>query len=107
MDEIWADCAEPKSIKELKDAGWMIRGAAKGKDSIRKGIDLMLQYKIFITQDSVNAIGDFRYYRWQKDKMTGKVINKTEPGWDHAPDAARYLCISKLGKRRRFLKQWN
>lgn len=107
MDEIWADSAEPKSIKELKDAGWLIRGATKGPDSIRKGIDLMLQYPIRVTQDSINVINDFRYYRWQKDKFTGKPINKTEPGWDHGPDAARYLCMSKLGKKRKFLRQWN
>jgi phage terminase large subunit len=107
MDEIWADCAEPKSIRELKDAGWLIRGASKGTDSVRKGIDLMKQYKINITEDSLNIIKDFRYYRWQRDKQTDKLINKPLAGWDHGTDAARYICMMKLGKKKRFLKQWN
>lgn len=107
IDEIWADSAEPKSIKELKDAGWLIRGASKGPDSIRKGIDLVRQYPINVTSDSLNVIRELRYYKWQRDKMTGKPINKPESGWDHLMDALRYLCVMKLKRPRKFLKQWN
>ena len=107
IDEIWADSAEPKSIKELRDAGWFVRGASKGPDSIRKGIDLIRQYPINVTSDSLNLIRELRYYKWQRDKMTGKSINKPENGWDHLTDAMRYLCVMKLKKPRKFLKQWN
>lgn len=107
IDEIWADSAEPKSIKELRDGGWSIRGAAKGPDSVRKGIDLVKQYPINVTSESTNLIRDLRYYKWQRDKMTGKSTTKPESGWDHGPDALRYLCISKLKKPRKFLRQWN
>ncbi|MCK9220214.1 MAG: phage terminase large subunit [Bacteroidales bacterium] len=107
IDEIWADSAEPKSIKELRDAGWLIRGAAKGVDSVRKGIDVIKQYPINVTSDSLNMIREFRYYKWQRDKKTDKPILKPESGWDHCMDAFRYLCTSKLKKPRKFLRQWN
>lgn len=106
-DEIWADSSEPKSIKELRDGGWMIRGAAKGPDSILKGIDLLKQQKIHVTSDSTNMIKELRQYRWAKDKFTGKPTTKPVGGYDHLCDALRYIAISKLNKKRRFLKQWN
>jgi phage terminase large subunit len=107
IDEIFADSSEPKSIKELRDGGWMIRGAAKGPDSIMRGIDLLKQHKMHVTSDSVNLIKELRQYRWQKDKFTGKSINKPVGGYDHLCDSLRYIAISKLGKKKRFLKQWN
>jgi len=107
IDEIWADNSEPKSLKELRDGGWMIRGAAKGPDSIMRGIDLLKQHKMHVTSDSINMIKELRAYRWQKDKFTGKPISKPVGGYDHLCDALRYIAISKLNKKRRFLKQWN
>ena len=38
-DEIVADSAEPKSIQEIHNAGFNIKPAVKGADSIRSGID--------------------------------------------------------------------
>jgi phage terminase large subunit len=107
IDEIWADGAEPKSIKELKDAGWLIRGAKKGSGSVNYGINVVKQYTVNITSDSLNVIRDFRYYKWQKDKISGKPINKPERAFKHSPDALAYLCVSKLKKPRKFLRQWN
>ena len=37
-EKITADCAEPKSIDELKGMGLRVKAAAKGKDSINNGI---------------------------------------------------------------------
>ena len=106
-DEVFADSAEPKSIKDLKDAGYLVRGATKGPDSLLKGIDLVKQYKINVCADSINLIRELRNYRWKKDKFTDKAINKPEDSWNHLMDALRYLCVMKLGKKRKFLRQWN
>jgi phage terminase large subunit len=107
IDDIIADSNEPKSIHELKTNGWLIRPAPKGKDSINNGIDILKQYKINITSDSVNLIREFRTYRWMTDKITGKTINKPIGGQDHGIDAIRYVASAKLNKTRKFLRQWN
>ena len=38
-DVIMADSAEPKSIKELRNLGWRVKGVKKGADSVRFGIN--------------------------------------------------------------------
>ena len=107
IDEIWADCADPKSIAELRGAGWVIRGAKKGLDSVNNGINIMKHFKIHVTADSINLIKELRNYKWQSDKFTGKAIDKPEDEWNHAIDATRYLMSTKLNKKKRFLRQWN
>ena len=61
---IVADSAEPKSIEDLRRAGYRIEGAKKGPDSIRNSIDTLQQYEMFITKDSLNAIKELRNYKF-------------------------------------------
>ena len=91
-DIIYADSAEPKSIEELYRRGWNIKGAVKGPDSIQKGIDLIKQYKLIISTDSLNLIDEIRNYSWMKDKE-GKYINRPV-GNDHVLDSLRYAVSS-------------
>jgi len=96
--EIFADSSEPKSIQELKNRGWRIKGCYKGKDSVVKGIDTLQQYQLIVSSRSVNLIKELRQYQWLKDK-NGKPTNKPS-GIDHAIDALRYLVTMKynIGK---------
>ena len=96
-DEIFADSAEPKSIEDLRRAGFNIKPAMKGEDSIRKGIDKMKEYKIHITKHSVNLIKEFRNYSWISDK-TGNPTNKPIDAFNHGIDASRYGIMTKLGR---------
>lgn len=96
-DDIYADSSEPKSIDEIALYGWNIYPAEKGPDSVRFGIDLMKQYKIYITARSLNLRKEGRKYIWKKDK-NGKSLNVPIDGFNHAIDAARYLIMSKLRK---------
>lgn len=96
--EIWADSADPKTIKELKNYGWRIFGAEKGKDSILYGIGLMQEYNLFITSRSRNLINEFQNYQWMKDRE-GMKTNTPMDAFNHGIDAVRYLFMSKLGKR--------
>lgn len=97
--KVWADSAEPKSIdyihlKKKKN----IKGAVKGPDSIKFGLDLMQAQKYMITKRSVNLIKEVRMYCWDKDK-SGKTTNKPAEGQlDHAIDAWRYHEMMTLGK---------
>lgn len=97
------DSAEPKSIAELQMFGVKCLPADKGADSIRNGIDLMKQYKINITERSVNLIKEIRNYRWKTDK-TGKSLNVPIDIWNHCIDASRYGCTYLLGSQTKFIK---
>ena len=70
---IVADSAEPKSIEDLRRAGFRIEGAKKGADSIRNSIDTLLQYELHITKDSINFIKEARNYKWATDKEGNKL----------------------------------
>ena len=93
--EIIADSAEPKSITELSRHGFLIKGASKGPDSIRLGIDVMKRHRINITRESINLIKEMQSYKWKTDR-DGNQINEPESGNDHAIDALRYVCLNKL-----------
>ena len=88
-DTIYADSAEPKSIDDLHLMGWDIHPAVKGADSILWGLDVMRQYKLKVTKQSLNLIRELRNYTYAKDKE-GNYINKPIDGYNHAIDAARY-----------------
>lgn len=88
---IVADCAEQKSIEEIRRAGiYRIIPARKGKDSIMNGIQFLQQFKIIVHPSCVNAIEEFKNYTWQKDKSTGEYINKPIDKYNHLLDALRY-----------------
>ena len=94
--EIIGDSAEPKSIEEVHRLGFNIKGAKKGADSVNMGIDVLRRFKLHITKNSVNAINEFKYYKWLVDK-NGQVINKPATNQaDHLIDAIRYVALNKL-----------
>ena len=94
---IVADSAEPKSIEDIRRAGYRIEGAKKGADSIKNGLDTLLRYPINVTKRSVNLKNELRTYRWASDKE-GKQTNIPEAGNDHAIDGIRYVALNRLKK---------
>lgn len=88
-EHITADCAEPKSIDELKGYGLRIKGAKKGKDSVMNGIQWIQDIHIVVHPRCVNFITEISNYTWKKDKF-GKTLNEPEGGFDHLMDAMRY-----------------
>lgn len=97
-DEIVADSAEPKSIEEIRRAGYLIKPSIKGPDSIRKGIDLMRRHKLHLKADSMNAQKEFRNYKWKTDR-DNRTIPVPEDDWNHCVDSVRYVCLNKLLRR--------
>jgi len=93
---IWADKAEPKSIKEISGYGYRINGADKGPDSVNFGIDLLQGYDMLVTSESTNLITELRTYQWEKDRATGKNTNVPKDANNHAIDAVRYLAVMML-----------
>ncbi len=88
-DEIIADSAEPKSIEEVSQAGYNIKPAKKGADSIIYGINNIKSKQFFVTKRSVNLIKELRNYSWVVDK-NGQPTNKPIDSYNHLIDALRY-----------------
>ena len=89
-ERITADCAEPKSIDELKGLGIRrIEGAKKGKDSVNNGIQWIQDLEIIIHPRCVNFLLEIGLYSWKKDKF-GKALNEPEDDNNHLMDAMRY-----------------
>lgn len=86
---ITGDSAEPKSIDELRGLGLRIKGAAKGKDSVRNGIQWIQNLEIIIHPRCVNFLTEISLYQWKKDKF-GKSLNEPEDDNNHLMDAMRY-----------------
>ncbi len=96
-DEIIADSAEPKSIRDLRNNGWNVHPARKGVDSIRHGIATMNRYPLNITKRSGNFAKEQRNYKWAED-ADGKLLQKPIDAWNHCWDASRYVIQKKLGR---------
>ena len=92
---IWADSAEPKSIEEIRRAGFNIKPVVKGADSITFGISVLQEKEMLITKSSINLIKELRAYSWDSDK-TGKKLNKPIDSMNHAMDALRYFAMMAL-----------
>jgi len=81
---IVADCAEPRLIAEIRQNGYNIIPARKGKDSIMAGISKMQDYELIVSPASSNLMMELDNYAWDKDK--GKPIDN----YNHIIDAVRY-----------------
>ena len=88
-ERIVADSAEPKSIDELKSLGLRVKGAAKGKDSIKNGIQWIQDLEIIIHPRCVNFITEISNYTWDTDKF-GTKLNVPIDDFNHLMDAMRY-----------------
>lgn len=99
QEQIIADCAEPKSIRELQAQGLWVVPSPKGADSIISGIDILKRYRIHVTRRSIGLISNLRAYKWDKDR-DGNMTNKPEDKNNHGIDAIRYVGLAKLKEHR-------
>ena len=89
-ERIRADCAEPKSIDDLRRLGVSrIMPSVKGKDSVINGITKIQEYKIYVKPNCVNTVKELGTYCWKTDKNENG-INVPEDMDNHLMDALRY-----------------
>lgn len=100
-NSIIADSAEPKSIEDIRRAGFNIEAAKKGQDSIKNSIDTLQQFTMYVTKESTNLIKELRNYRWQTDR-SGKATNEPVDYFNHAIDGVRYVALNKINKEDMF-----
>ena len=84
--EIFADCAEPKSIQDIIDGGFNVTACDKDapvkSDKLKFQIQWMQGWKFFVTKDSLNLIEELRNYTWAKDK-DGNLLNQPIDKFNH------------------------
>jgi phage terminase large subunit len=95
---IIADSAEPKSIQEINNAGYLCIGAAKGPDSVKFGIQRVKQFNMKVDAFSTNIKKELVSYRWAV-KANGEPVSppKPEDKNNHAMDAMRYAVVKLKG----------
>lgn len=89
--EIIPDSAEPKSIEDLRRAGFYVNASRKGPDSVRAGIDILKRFVLNITQRSIGLKKEIRSYKWD-------VNNPDRPVdfMNHSLDGVRYVALNKI-----------
>lgn len=98
-EHITADSAEPKSIDELKSLGLRVKGAAKGKDSIKNGIQWIQDLEIIIHPRCVNFLTEISNYTWDTDKF-GNKLNAPIDDFNHLMDAMRYALEKYIAEKK-------
>jgi Phage terminase large subunit len=88
-ENIICDCAEPKSIDELRQYQINAFPAVKGKDSVMHGIQWVQQQKVVVDKGCQSVINELQLYQWKKDRE-GNSLNEPVDKFNHAIDALRY-----------------
>ena len=99
--EIYADCAEPKSIADIKEAGFKVipcdKNAPVKSDKLLFQLQWMQGWTLKVTKDSLNLINELRNYTWETDK-DGKNLNQPIDKFNHLLDATRYCLWTRFGR---------
>jgi phage terminase large subunit len=100
--EIYADCAEPKSIADIQDAGYNViacdKDAPVKSDKLKFQLLWMQGWTLYVTKDSLELIRELRNYVWQKDK-DGNPLNEPIDKFNHLLDALRYAVWTRFGQK--------
>lgn len=92
-DLIVADTSEPRTSKKIKNAGYNIKSAKKGANSVMEGIRAMQDYTIIVTEDSHNVKRELNTYVWN-DKRASIPVDDN----NHHIDYIRY-CLERLTRK--------
>lgn len=98
--QIIADSERPDTISFMRNKGFNIVGAAKGKGSVEDGIQFLRGFEeIIIHPRCRGAVDNFSNYKWKQDKITEEVLPIPAEGSDHWPDSARYALERYIRRR--------
>ena len=92
-----ADSAEPKSIQELKDMGFYVKGFPKSPDYKRVACQWLQGKHIHILSGSTNMIKEIGGWTWDFDRQ-GNQMPKPKDGDDHTCDALIYATVKNMRK---------
>lgn len=89
---IYADSQNPDRIREIRLAGFNIKGAQK---NIIDGIDCLKRFRQHVHRNSQNLIKEFRAYSWKTDR-NGNTLDEPVDFLNHGMDAIRYSIYSQF-----------
>jgi len=92
--EFISDAQEERVITDLQLHGIQAVKAAKGSGSRSAGVNHMLTYKVFFTEESTMIAEETDTYEWLK-KKDGTPSNEPSDGNDHCLDAIRYVLFTR------------
>ncbi|MEG2621934.1 MAG: PBSX family phage terminase large subunit [Clostridia bacterium] len=92
---ITCDCAEPKSIAELRGHGINAIASKKGADSVIHGIQWLQGYEIVVDVRCQNLRNELTLYQWRKDKDGNSLRDPVDKN-NHLIDAMRYALESEI-----------
>jgi len=75
--------------RKLKNSGFNVIFALKGKGSVKSGIELLQKKKVFYTVTSLNLESEYEQHSWRV--VQGLQLDEPEQGNDHAIDACKYV----------------
>ena len=93
--ETISESADPRLIQEIYRGGCNVKPVHKYPGSVLAGITKMLEFKICVTKNSINAIKELKNYTWAQDKE-GRWLNQPIDAFNHILDATRYVCLMKI-----------
>ncbi len=88
-EPIICDCADAKSIAELREEGIHAEPSRKGRDSVNHGIQLIQNYQIVVHPRCTEFKKEIENYCWGKDR-DGRLTDKPDHEFSHGMDAMRY-----------------
>jgi phage terminase large subunit len=88
--DIIADSARPELISHMKNTGFRIKGAKKGKKSIEDGISFIKNFDVIIHPRCKGVIEEFKLYSYKMDKVTGQILPDILDKNNHYIDGIRY-----------------
>lgn len=89
------DCAEPKSIMELRGCGINAISSKKGADSVIHGIQWLQGCEIVVDARCQNMRNELTLYQWRKDKDGNSLAEPADKN-NHLIDALRYALESEI-----------
>lgn len=93
-EPIYPDPDEPKSAEEIRQKGFNVLEAVKGKGSVEFGTQKVNNCYQHWTKDSLECIKEQRNFRFIKDKLTGEFTDRTTHQWSHGMAARRYAVAT-------------
>ena len=96
---VTCDCAEPKSIAELRQHGIQAVPCSKGPDSVLNGIQWLQGQEIVVDVHCQNLINELTLYQWRKDKDGNSLAQPVDRD-NHLIDSLRYSMSTEITKRR-------
>lgn len=75
--------------RKLKNSGFNVIFALKGKGSVKSGIELLQKKNVIYTSTSLNLESEYEQHSWRV--LQGLQLDEPEQGNDHAIDACKYV----------------